>query len=260
MTHLDQARLSDCCDRLRPAAKCFFFDTLGSTNAWLSDQRPDSADFLVCTCDHQTGGKGRSGKQWHVSAGEDIAVSFRWRYPLSRETEIATLSLLAGLVTAKCCQTFSNDLIQIKWPNDLVCRDKKLAGILLERLPDHEVVIGIGVNLASITSSRSKDIAQPAIGLAELSEARVDRQIFLEQLITAMHEALQLFAKEGFAFFHSQWQALDYLKDFPLRHELGDSVRMGVGRGISEKGELILEDALGQQRLIHAGTVRRVEK
>ena len=98
----------------------------------------DSSPLLV-TATGQTGGRGRSGAVWQT-APRAVAASLAFR-PRWRSRELPVITLVAGVAAAEVI-----DGVSLKWPNDLMFGDAKVAGLLAE-LFDGVVVVGMGVNL-----------------------------------------------------------------------------------------------------------------
>ena len=121
----------------------------GSTNTDLKQRlrAGGSPTFEILCADRQHAGRGRLGNRFFSPAG---GVYFSAAFPLRGEDRApAFLSLLAGLAAAETLQRLCGAAALIKWPNDLLLREKKLAGILCEYLPDlHVAVMGIGVNVS----------------------------------------------------------------------------------------------------------------
>ncbi len=103
----------------------------------------------VLYTDEQTDGKGRSGRSWKSNKGESIATSLVL-YPTLPQEAIPNITLVAALSVRSAIKRFSGLDCVIKWPNDIVCNNKKLCGILTERIivdGKNAVIVGIGVNV-----------------------------------------------------------------------------------------------------------------
>jgi len=85
----------------------------------------------VCLAESQRQGRGRRGRHWHSPPGRNIYLSLLWRYPEGPEV-LAGLSLAVGVVIARVLREAGVDDLALKWPNDLLCRGRKLGGVLLE--------------------------------------------------------------------------------------------------------------------------------
>jgi BirA family biotin operon repressor/biotin-[acetyl-CoA-carboxylase] ligase len=123
------------------------FEELDSTNRYLLDQARDGApEGLVVMADHQTAGRGRLGRRWEAPPGASLLVSVLLRPSLARgELHLCTVAM--ALAARSACARATGVEATLKWPNDLIVGERKVAGILAEAV-DGVVVVGIGVNVA----------------------------------------------------------------------------------------------------------------
>ncbi len=129
------------------------FAELDSTNRYALDEaRAGAPEGLVVMADHQTAGRGRLGRRWEAPAGANLLVSVLLRPTLAPERlQLCTLAM--ALAARSACAGATGFEPEIKWPNDLMAAERKLAGILAEVVadgpagPDRAVVVGIGVNV-----------------------------------------------------------------------------------------------------------------
>ncbi len=143
-----------------------------------------------------------------------------------------------------------HDGLTLKWPNDLLFRGAKLAGILLERAED-AVVIGVGVNLAHYP----EDTDRPATSLAAHGTAP-DPAIFLETLADIFSRWLARWRGEGLAPIRDRWSARAHPPGTALTARLPDGTAFdGLFERLDADGALILRLADGSRRVIHAGDV-----
>lgn len=127
---------------------------VGSTNAYLASHPGDLTAFRLVVTDNQTTGRGRQGRAWSSPAGSGIAVSVGLpRRPGVLEVSgnqgpgwLSLLPLLVGAALAAAIDHEVSDPVTVKWPNDVLVGGKKVAGILVERVPEVGVVVGFGVN------------------------------------------------------------------------------------------------------------------
>jgi len=111
-----------------------------------------SRDIFVVRAGHQTAGRGRRGTLWYDRPGKAILATIVLRHDHSRVRFDSTLPLRAGLGVCRGLETVlsaSVPVLQLKWPNDVLVRDRKLAGILVESNATR-AFIGIGINLAPV--------------------------------------------------------------------------------------------------------------
>lgn len=126
-----------------------FLAETGSTNADLVSRAANTDDFSVLVAGFQTAGRGRAGRQWLAPAGSSLFVSLLLKPAGLESAKYSFLPLMAGLALTKTVAKFlPNSATSLKWPNDVLVGDKKIAGILSELLPSQDgVVIGAGLNL-----------------------------------------------------------------------------------------------------------------
>jgi BirA family biotin operon repressor/biotin-[acetyl-CoA-carboxylase] ligase len=112
-----------------------------TTQALLEPSMPEGA---IAVADYQTGGRGRLGRRWEAPPRTALLFSVLLRPPA--ELPLPQLALVAGVAVADALEGLTGLAVQIKWPNDVMLRRQKVAGILAEAR-DGAVVVGIGVNL-----------------------------------------------------------------------------------------------------------------
>ncbi len=119
---------------------------IDSTNRYLTDEaRAGAATGLVVVADHQTAGRGRLGRTWVAPPGASLLVSLLLRPTVARDRR-HLIVMAAGLAMAEAVETETGVVAGLKWPNDLLVGERKLAGILAEAAGD-ALVVGIGVNI-----------------------------------------------------------------------------------------------------------------
>lgn len=116
-------------------------DSCASTQELLD---PGMAEGAVATADFQTSGRGRLGRSWEAPPGEALLASVLLKPPGTQP--LPQLALVAGVAVADALERLTGLAVQIKWPNDVMLRRAKVAGILAEAR-DGAVVLGLGVNL-----------------------------------------------------------------------------------------------------------------
>ena len=143
----------------------------GSTNADLlarAAAEPGGAEGRVLVAEEQTAGRGRRGRTWSSVPGESLTFSALLRPASVPPDRRGWLSLLTGVAVASAVGTLAGVHTVLKWPNDVLAGDRKLAGILAEQSPDGSaVVVGVGLNVAT----RASALPVAATGLAATSLA-----------------------------------------------------------------------------------------
>jgi len=140
-----------------------FFESVDSTNLML--ERADRSalpDFTAFVAASQTAGQGRLGRSWISEPGSSISLSLLLRpRDLERKSWLTLMMAAAVRATVKAVVPDSNPLI--KWPNDVLVSERKISGILAKAI-DHEVVLGVGLNLRTQASAPETAIALEELG------------------------------------------------------------------------------------------------
>jgi BirA family biotin operon repressor/biotin-[acetyl-CoA-carboxylase] ligase len=225
-----------------------------STNAEaLRRARGDETGPLWITAASQSGGRGRGGNIWVSSLG-NLYATLLLREP-SEPRLAPQLAFVAGLATHDAVASCASNLapgLRLKWPNDLLLGQQKLAGILIEaeNLPVFSVAIGIGVNCASHPDST----AFPATDLKAAGTLVTADALFME-LSTAMETRLAQWRKgEGFAATRADWLKRAAGLGDDIRVRLPERELSGIFRAIDDNGHLLL-DTGGKTETIPAGEV-----
>lgn len=225
----------------------------GSTSADLL-ARLDRGELISegywLVADRQTAGRGRQGRAWLDGPGNFMGSTV---VCLSgREPPASTLSFVAALATYEAvgAQIGAPQLLQLKWPNDLLLAGDKLAGILLERSGAF-AVIGIGVNLSAAPSLPGRQAGR----LAQVTPAPA-RDSFARELAASFDRELDRWRQFGLEPLLSRWLAAAHPVGTALSVHAADGTHV-AGRfgGLESDGALRLRLADGTTRVIHAGDV-----
>lgn len=205
----------------------------------------------VLAVELQTAGRGRMGRTWHSSLGTALTFSLLWRFDCGLNA-LSGLSLAAGVAVVRALNRLGAQGVQLKWPNDIMTGQGKLAGVLIEAQGDmlgpSAVVIGIGLNCA-LSGSLVRQIGQPACALDEICAAMPTRNQLLAVLLRELACVLQQFAQGGFAAFREEWERYHINQDMPVRLHMADGQTVnGIARGVSDSGELCMETEQGTRR------------
>jgi BirA family biotin operon repressor/biotin-[acetyl-CoA-carboxylase] ligase len=211
----------------------------------------------VLAVELQTAGRGRMGRTWHSGLGTALTFSLLWRFDCGLNA-LSGLSLAVGVAVVRVLNRLGAQGVQLKWPNDIMTGQGKLAGVLIEAQGDmlgpSAVVIGIGLN-CSLPASLVPQIGQPACALDEICTAMPTRNQLLGVLLLELGGVLQQFARDGFAAFRDEWGRYHIHQDMPIRLHMADGKTVnGIARGISDSGELCVETEQGT-RCFNSGEV-----
>lgn len=133
------------------------FDIIDSTNKYLREKK-DIQEKDVAIAVAQSEGRGRRGNRWTSEEGAAL-FSFALKYTSEiKEEDYSKLSLVVGYSLLKSLKEIENLDYKFKWTNDLYLRDKKLSGILIEKVNDF-YIIGIGININNCNLENIENIA-----------------------------------------------------------------------------------------------------
>lgn len=145
---------------------------------------------LAVLANMQTRGRGRRGHRWEAKAGQSALVSLLLP---ARELPIETLSLAAGLAVAESITKMTHRTVELKWPNDVLIDNRKIAGILIETRPNvknpalTDYVIGVGVNVMQTHKDFPRELAKQAISLGMINRGEWDISNVIMALLEDLH-------------------------------------------------------------------------
>ncbi len=232
-----------------------FYSTTPSTNDVAMRLCQDGAPHgLLVVADHQSSGRGRRGNIWHSpNPAENLLFSVILR--VQHENELpSNITLAMGLALRDAVQPILEQEVRIKWANDVLVNNKKLAGILVESLLQTDqvpaFVVGIGLNV------QMQDLPEPigaiATSLALLHARTTDREMLLADILQSIDSRVKVWQRHGFAPMAEELRRCDALLDKQISV---DGVK-GRAVGIDDTGALMFRvDADAMPKRILNGTV-----
>jgi BirA family biotin operon repressor/biotin-[acetyl-CoA-carboxylase] ligase len=222
------------------------FARVDSTNRYLLTEAT-RAEGVVAVADEQTAGRGRHGRTWDAAPGAALLASVRLRPALPAE-RLHLVTLACAVAAADAVRAVAGFDAGLKWPNDLVVADHKLAGILAEADGAGAVVVGMGLNLRA--DAYPADLSDVATACDEHAEHPVQR----DELLTVW-----------LRMFDGRLDALDDVVEAAATRSatLGREVRVELAReafagnaaGMTREGYLVVTLADGTDRVVTAGDV-----
>ncbi len=212
-----------------------------------------AAEGLVIRADAQTGGRGRRGRAWFSPPG-NLYVSMLLR-PAMDQAAMGRFSFVTSLALAAALpEELDRSRVRLKWPNDVLVDNAKIAGILLESCNTPQgtaLIIGMGVNIAQ----HPADTPYPTTSLAALGLASHAPEKLLGRFLTAFEGFRQDLTAGNFLPIRSAWLAqasgLGEAIVVRLPHQSFD----GRFMGIDESGCLLLQRPAGNLQRIASGEV-----
>ena len=224
-----------------------WFDSLDSTNRYALDEaRRGALEGLVVVADFQTAGRGRRGRGWVAPPGASLLVSVLLRPSLPPE-RTPLVSMACGVAMAAAVTRVAGFTPGLKWPNDLVVGDRKLAGILAER-DGNAVVVGIGVNVE--WHDFPPEIAESATACNLEAGRAVDRDALLEAFLADLDAR-----SADFAVITAEYRSRLATLGRRVRVERSGDVLVGRAVNVGEAGQLLVQDQRGDVVEVHVGDV-----
>jgi BirA family biotin operon repressor/biotin-[acetyl-CoA-carboxylase] ligase len=256
--------------------RLLYFPTVESTNIiamQLAYEKPEEG--LVVLTDSQTAGRGRRGRRWVDVPGRNVLMSILLRplFPPHMLVMIASLAIVDAIVDI--CQVEA----AIKWPNDVLVGDRKVAGVLIETSHDASgrmvAVVGIGVNINGDVEELGKHpsiqvpLTATAITLESACGHSVSRELFIARLVQfieksyfALQQEITRFPSIGTMTTESasrlvreRWRDQLATLGCAVTVQQGNSVLRGVAEDVNESGELLLRSHSGELVSITWGDV-----
>ena len=209
---------------------------------------PGLPEGTVAVTEHQTAGRGRSGRRWEDEPGASLLVSVLLRPP--SQADAPQLSLVCALAVAGTVETAIEGPARVKWPNDVLVGGATVAGILLESRGGG-VVCGIGLNVDQSEGSLPRETRLPAASLRTLTGREHDRAVLLVGLLDALERHYVAWLRDGLGPLLPELEARDALRGRPV--EAGGL--SGVAAGIASDGRLRVTAADGTEVLVASGEV-----
>jgi len=220
----------------------------------------DAAEGTVILSDCQTGGKGRLGRVWSSPGGVNLYCSVILR-PGIKPYEAPQLTFLSAVAVARAIELVADVRPEIKWPNDVLIKTKKVAGLLNEMSAETDginfVVLGIGVNLNMTAGQFPPDLRHPATSILLETGRPVARARFAAILMGELDRLYGEFRTDGFGPVREEWQQRcnAHGRELAVSDGGADVVR-GLFAGIDGSGALLVAGADGRIERILSGDVR----
>jgi BirA family biotin operon repressor/biotin-[acetyl-CoA-carboxylase] ligase len=241
-----------------------YFHTLDSTNSkayQLALNGAEEGELVIAEL--QEKGRGRIERQWFSPPLLNLYLSVILR-PNIPPHQASLITLVAAVATADAIQNFSGLFPLIKWPNDILLRDRKVAGLLNEIHSEtdriHFVILGIGVNLNMGKKMLPKEIRAIATSLMIEMGRTISRKAFLQSLLLELERWYTIFLKQGSNVILKAWRDRAQIKGRRVKVTSFGETLVGMAVDIDSDGALILETEDGRRKRIVAGDIEYKEK
>src|SRR5450830_777573 len=235
----------------------------GSTNIDLLARAATLTAPVMLVAQSQTAARGRAGRTWHTAPAASLKFSLAWKFARPLHALIG-LPLAIGVALAEALAVFGVK-VELKWPNDVLRDGAKLAGILIEIVPEKRMrtegtwlVVGIGINLAMSAQLQSR-IGRAVAEVSELQQ--LDRERLLALLLSALSDALTQFDAQGFEAFVARWNRLHAYAGRAVRILDHDRVlHEGSAVGVDDSGCFLLDTAAGRIAVLAGDVSLRLQE
>lgn len=244
-------------ERLRPllggafGEPYLYFVETGSTQDALRDG--DHPHGAVALAEHQTAGRGRSGRHWEDAPAANLLFSLVLQPPAG--APLPELSLVAGLAVATALEREAMVPALVKWPNDVLVDGGKVAGILLEAAGSR-VVCGIGINVNQGADELPPTPRFPAVSLRVAAGRRFDRAAVLVAVLAELEDRYGQWLDVGMAGLADDLERRNALRG---RRVLVGGSRPGTADTIATDGRLTVILDGGETTLVGSGEVELAE-
>jgi BirA family transcriptional regulator, biotin operon repressor / biotin---[acetyl-CoA-carboxylase] ligase len=230
-------------------------DVVDSSNTWLANRVRDTGISMptAVLAHQQTQGRGRAGREWAASPEGSLCLSVA--VGISQPVS-PWFSIVVGVAVVRSLTALGVSDLQLKWPNDLMLKGRKLGGILCELVSvgnKQALIVGLGLNL--------RDIHQPqALGglgssnLLQDSNTRIDlsKAELATRLACAIVNEVQQSQKLGFSSWQSEFNRLDAWIGQLVEVIQPDYSLQGISCGCHTDGSYLIQDSTGL-KLIQSG-------
>jgi len=237
--------------------------TVNSTNSYVLERVDALETGFTAFSTEQVSGRGRLGRHWVDVPGGSLAVSCLVE-PLPKGAAPTWLPLLAGVSAHATVVALGASDVVVKWPNDVLVGERKLAGILVEGAADGRFVVGMGINVSSTSSSHpvasSISLGELGVAITDVSAQLVEP--WVDALLGLLDQALVL----PVSTVNAHWKALVE----PQLDTVGRSVRVqtspthvvtGMAQGLADDGGLVVSlEGSGEEIVLHSGDVFHIPR
>jgi len=233
-----------------------YFDEVESTNDILTDPSKNiNIDGTVVFAERQINGKGRKDRKWYSAKDQNLTFSILLKRKLN-EKKLNIINLGTSLALASSLENLYQLKVNLKWPNDLLVNNEKIAGILLESTTRgnkiEKLIIGIGLNVNQTTFQGKYQIAPTSI--KKITNQEINRERLLSEILNNFELMLERVEKEP-SHVLSDWKSRCRMLGEKVIVQDENLHKTGTFDDIDEDGFLILKTANNKFERIHYGDV-----
>ena len=221
--------------------KLIKLDAIDSTNDFLKRLSGEQVleNFTVVTAENQTNGKGQMGAKWESETGKNLMFSVFINNLLNNISEIFDLNIAVALSVLTTLEKNNIPNLSIKWPNDILSDNKKVAGILIENTIKNNVeissIIGVGLNV----NQKNFDELPKATSLAVIMKKEIEKELILNQFLECLQLNYDLLLNKSTSQLWYNYNKKLFKKGIPMTFSFPDESKfMGIIKGVNSSGKL----------------------
>lgn len=239
-----------------------WFKTIDSTNSKAYNLALIGAEEgEVVIAEMQEGGRGRLGRRWFSPPLKNIYCSVILR-PRISPNQAPLITLMTSVATAEAVKKISGLIPEIKWPNDILIHQRKVAGILNEINAEMDrinfIILGIGLNVNMDEDMFPEEIRDEATSLKIEKGEEISRKELLSCLLQELENWYKIFLKEGGESILKAWRERAQIKGRKIKVKSFGEVLVGSGVDVDSDGALILKREDGRRRRVIAGDLEYI--
>ena len=239
------------------------FGELNSTNTYAKElnEKFFNRNNTIIKSDEQTDGHGRLNRKWH--SNRDCSLTFTLVKKMSASITAELLPLITALSLAKSFEQFiGKDILDIKWPNDLLIDKKKVAGILIENkiLSNEQILfIGIGINLKRTTFP--SEIAKTACSLENYSSKNFNSDEILDLFLSKFEILFKYLLERKNNFIISEYTPRSsYVIGKEISYYENGEKQFGITDGLASDGSLFCKNKNGERKKLIVSEINSVRE
>ena len=222
------------------------FDTVSSTMdiARQEIQHNNANDGLAIIAEHQTAGKGRRGKEWFCPKQKGLIITIILRPGIPQE-KVHFIMAISAIAISEAINHLSQIECAVKWPNDIIISNKKIAGILIEFHGSYKQIptfsVGMGINVNTTKEELPENTIVSATSLAIETGSTINRTTLLQFLLQSMDTWYIFLKDKHYEYIRERWRNLCLAYNQILTIKDKEVSYNGTFRDITPSGDLILE-------------------
>jgi BirA family biotin operon repressor/biotin-[acetyl-CoA-carboxylase] ligase len=236
-----------------------YFKEVDSTNMKAKELAEGGAgEGTVVIAESQTAGRGRRGREWFSSSGNGIYATLILR-PAMPPIGAPRITLMTAVAVAEAILSLVQLDLKIKWPNDILIKGRKLAGILTEITTEMDavnyIVVGLGLNVNTPSESFPKEIREKATSIFIETGEQFSRTRLIRTCLEHFEKYYRMFKKNEFSPIIHRWKQLSDIVGKNISVDVIGQKHVGKVVDIDDDGVLILKDGQGRIQRIFSGDV-----